>query len=280
MQTVAIAGVGLLGGSFALALRKAGFTGRILGVSSPATIEKAIARKVIDEGLPLEAAVRASDLIYLAQPIQTIVQTIRQIGPWLKPDALVTDVGSTKRQILKAAAESLSPHLFLGGHPMAGKESSGVEHADADLFRGRRYILSPLSGGSPTSPLRIEFENWIDAIGATRVVMDAETHDRTVAYTSHLPQLLSTTLGGLLVSAAAPEEPWRVAGPGLDDMLRLSGSGYHVWSDILETNQDFILEALQSYRGQLDGTIAALTDKTLQSCFAEGTKAFYKVRHR
>ena len=132
MKTVAIAGVGLIGGSFALALRKAGFKGRIVGVSSAATIDKAFALGVIDEALPLAEAAADADLVYLSQPISRIIETLGV----LDTDALVTDAGSTKAVICETARK-LKRGRFVGGHPMAGKESRGVEQADADLFRGR-----------------------------------------------------------------------------------------------------------------------------------------------
>ncbi|HSV13378.1 MAG TPA: prephenate dehydrogenase/arogenate dehydrogenase family protein, partial [Tepidisphaeraceae bacterium] len=135
MNTVAIAGVGLIGGSFALALRKAGFQGTIIGVSSPATVQKALSLGVIDEAMPLAEAVSAADLVYLAQPISQILETLDV----LDTDALVTDAGSTKAVICDRARRL---KRFVGGHPMAGKESRGVEHADADLFRGRPYVLT------------------------------------------------------------------------------------------------------------------------------------------
>ena len=147
MKTVVIAGVGLIGGSFALALRKAGFTGRILGVSSPETIRKAVALGAIDRGAGLEEAVDSADLIYLAQPISRILEMLPRIGEFARPSALITDAGSTKSQIVDAAAHSIRGRQFLGGHPMAGKEARGVEAAEAGLFEGRTYILTPRDPG-------------------------------------------------------------------------------------------------------------------------------------
>src|ERR1700730_14951178 len=143
METVAIFGVGLIGGSFALALKKAGFKGAIVGVSSPATIEAPRACGAIDEALPSEEAARQADLIYLAQPISRILETLPRLNPWVRPDALVTDAGSTKGAIVALASKMLTGAPFLGGHPLGGKEQRGVEHADPDLFRSRHYVLTP-----------------------------------------------------------------------------------------------------------------------------------------
>ena len=137
MQTVAIFGVGLIGGSFALALRRAGFKGEILGVSSGSTISEALRLGVIDRGVPLEEAALASDLVYLAQPIRQIIETLSLLSGRLKPGALVTDAGSTKVEIVKQGKRLLGPGQFLGGHPMAGKEVRGVAAAEAGLFQGR-----------------------------------------------------------------------------------------------------------------------------------------------
>src|SRR5438270_3074666 len=143
MNTVAIFGVGLIGGSFALALRKAGFSGRILGVSSPETLRRALDLHVIDEGVAAEAAARSADLIYLAQPILRIIDSLPQLEAAARPGALITDAGSTKKTIVDRASEVISRCQFLGGHPMAGRERRGVEAAEADLFRGRPYVLTP-----------------------------------------------------------------------------------------------------------------------------------------
>ncbi|MDQ6705602.1 MAG: prephenate dehydrogenase/arogenate dehydrogenase family protein, partial [Acidobacteriota bacterium] len=144
MRTVAIVGVGLIGGSFGLAMRAAGFDGRIIGVSSNRTTRAAIDLGAIDEGLPMDRAVPIADLIYLAQPIGRILDTIRHLDSFRpQPGALVTDAGSTKNAIVSAARASLHACQFLGGHPMAGKETRGVESADSQLFAGRPYVLTP-----------------------------------------------------------------------------------------------------------------------------------------
>src|SRR3954453_14317993 len=139
MQCVAIAGVGLIGGSFGLALRRGGFTGSIIGVSSPRTIEAACERGAIDRGVTLEEAAESADLLLLAQPISVILETIDRLAPIARPECLITDAGSTKAEIVSRAA---SLPNFIGAHPMAGKETSGIESADASLFIGRPWILA------------------------------------------------------------------------------------------------------------------------------------------
>ncbi len=145
MRIVGIVGVGLIGGSFGLALRAAGFGGEILGVSSASSIEEGVARGAIDRGATLEEAASTCDLLLLSLPISGILETLRQLDPLVRPEALVTDVGSTKQAIAEEAQRSLRRCAFLGGHPMAGKELRGVAAADADLFRGRPGCSRPIS---------------------------------------------------------------------------------------------------------------------------------------
>ena len=238
-QTVSVVGVGLIGGSFALALRKAGFTGEIIGVSSPRTIAAALERKVIDRSLPLAEAAGQSDAIFLAQPIAQILETLDVIDQHVRPGTLITDAGSTKRQIVKRAAQQIRRGRFVGGHPMAGKEARGVEAADAELFRGRPWVLT----GSSNADEQV-LSNWIRKFGARLVTLDAMEHDRLVALVSHVPQLMSTALG-LMIDESG--EAAKVAGPAALDLTRLALSPYDIWRDILATNANEIDQALGAY---------------------------------
>lgn len=252
METVAVVGVGLIGGSFALGLRKAGFAGRILGVSSEATLRRALDREVVDEGCALETALARADLVYLAQPIGRILELIPTLDDLVRPGVLITDAGSTKQRIVKLALESIRRARFLGGHPLAGKEKRGVAAADPDLFRGRTYFLTPLDFADlETSPAR-EFVEWIRRLGAVPCPVSAEDHDRMVAATSHLAQLASTALACTVADLLQPSEAARAAGPGLLDTTRLALSPYEIWSDILATNPGEIDRALAAYIAQLE----------------------------
>jgi prephenate dehydrogenase len=265
-RTVAIAGVGLIGGSFALALRKAGFQGRIIGVSSQRTIAAALSRGVIDEALPLRDAAAQADLIYLAQPIEKILENLAELDSAAGPGTLVTDAGSTKRLIVERAA-TLRNVRFVGGHPMAGKETRGVESAEADLFRGRPYVLT----GSDA-----ELEGWIGRIGARLVKLDAREHDRLVALVSHLPQLLSTTLAGMLGEEPASAS---VAGPAALDMTRLALSPYEIWRDIIATNTAGIDGALAALIARLEQLRRDLADDSkLRQAFAQGARGASLLR--
>lgn len=270
---IAIVGVGLIGGSFALAMRKAGYTGRILGVSSPRTIETALKHNVIDEGVELEEAARQADLIYLSQPIAQILEAIPKLAGWIGPETLVTDAGSTKLEIVRCAEAHLPAGAFVGGHPMAGKESRGVESADAELFRGRTYILTAEKGER-----RAVYDWLIDTIqrfGCRIVTLSAEEHDRIVSYYSHVPQLASTALAAMIEKV---EGNGRIAGPGLLDMTRLAMSSYGVWRDILETNGSSIRLALDDYIAFLQHLREVLTEPEMEQIFDAGARLAKSIR--
>jgi len=256
VNTVAIVGVGLIGGSFALALRKAGFQGKLIGVSSPTTVQKALTLRVIDEALPLSEAAAAADLIYLSLPISQILDTLDV----LETDALVTDAGSTKAVICERGRKL---KRFVGGHPMAGKESRGVEHADADLFRGRPYVLTAREPG---------LESWIERFGARLVFLDPTEHDHQVAFVSHLPQLLSTTLAALLSGKE------NVAGPAAADLTRLALSPYDIWRDIFATNAEPIDAALGTFIARLEEVRAQLHSSDLEAVFSQAAASARALR--
>ncbi len=278
MQTVVIAGVGLIGGSFALALRQAGFEGRIWGVSSPHTIREALRLGVIDEGLPLDQAVPQADLVYLAQPIGRILDTLHHLDPLVKPEALVTDAGSTKGQIVATAHRHLRRCAFLGGHPMAGKESRGVAAADGALFRDRTYVLTPAAQQDLESAQAREFWRWIERIGARPVVIGPDEHDRVVSLTSHLPQLASTALAAVVAEGIEFDEQLAISGPGLIDSTRLALSAYELWRDILATNADAIEQALGAYIARLEHLRENLRSRQLQEEFTAAATLAQRLR--
>lgn len=275
IQTVAIVGVGLIGGSFALALRDAGFHGEIVGVSSPPAIEAGLRFGAISRGVTLEEAAAVADLLYLAQPVDRILESIELLGRLLTRNCLITDGGSTKAAIVGKASEHILSAAFLGGHPMAGKEQRGVEAADSQLFRGRPYILCP----SDTSPSRFEadFRNWLIRIGANVLEMPAEEHDATVALTSHLPQLLSTALAETLARRDNPHLR-NVFGGGLLDMTRLALSSADLWLSILETNKLPVAEALDEFIYTLNGLRQAIGHEELRHYFTRASEYSAELR--
>jgi prephenate dehydrogenase len=278
LRSAAIVGVGLIGGSFGLALKKAGFTGEILGVSSESAIAEALGRGAIDRGVPLAEAARQADLIYLAQPIGRIMDTLRRLDGLVKEDTLITDAGSTKSAIVSLAREVIRRGQFLGGHPMAGKAKRGVAEAEADLFVGRTYVLTPTSEADLETPRVAELLGWIERIGAIRVVMGPDRHDEVVSFTSHLPQLASTALAATAADNLESAEDLQVAGPGLADMTRLAGSAYEIWRDILATNTDSIDRALEAYISRLEYLRENLRTRAMQEEFDAGAALASRLR--
>jgi prephenate dehydrogenase len=278
VKRVAIVGVGLIGASFALALRKAGFDGEIIGVSSPRSIEAGLAAGAIARGASLEEAAESADLIYLAQPIDRILNTLPRLGRIAPPDCLITDAGSTKREIIAAAAEHVRRAAFVGGHPMAGKESRGAESADADLFRNRPYVLAtdlvPKVHAETHLPA---IREWLQRIGAVVYEMSAAEHDRTVALTSHLPQLLSTALAATLAKQQTSAVS-RVFGPGLMDMTRLALSAPEVWMSVLESNRDAVLDAIGNYQETLSNLRENLERGELNDVFGTASRFAQSLR--
>jgi prephenate dehydrogenase len=278
MKTVAIVGTGLIGASFGLALRQAGFSGTILGVSSERAVADAIAAGAIDRGLPLAEAVGQADLVFLAQAIGRILDTIRLLDPQVRPGALVTDAGSTKTEIVDAARQNIGRAQFLGGHPMAGKEQRGAAAADGRLFRGRTWVLTPDEPAELETPAAAEFRGWLEKIGARLVVLDSERHDHLVALTSHLAQLASTALASTVADTVTGGLELRVAGPGLSDMTRLALSSFELWRDILATNSEHIDRALALYIQKLEHVRENLRTRQLQEEFANAADLASRLR--
>jgi len=274
MKTVAIVGTGLIGSSFGLALRAAGFDGEIVGVSSERALAGALAAGAIDRGAPLGDALVDADLVFLSQTIGRILDTIRHVNLMVKPGALVTDAGSTKCEIVDVARQSITRCQFLGGHPMAGKEKRGPESADAALFQGRPWVLTPDEPSELDTEAATEFADWLERIGARQVVLDPLEHDRLVAMTSHLPQLASTALGATLADTRGTE----VSGSGLMDMTRLALSSYELWRDILATNAEAIERALSLYIQELEHIRENLRTRQLQEEFERGARLAEKLR--
>jgi prephenate dehydrogenase len=277
MDTVAIVGVGLIGGSFGLALKKAGFTGRILGVSSAGTVREARQLGAIDDAVTLPEAAARADWIYLAQPIGRILDTIRHLDSLVRPGMLVTDAGSTKETIVNQAGRSIRRCQFLGGHPLAGKEKRGVSAADPDLFTNRTYVLTPTDPAELDTPQAQEFREWLHRIGAKPFVLKPAEHDRIVSYTSHVAQLAATGLAATVSEHVAPDE-LAISGPGLIDSTRLALSAYELWRDILATNTTAIERALSDYIQKLDHIRQNLRTRQLQEEFEHAAALASKLR--
>ena len=288
---LAVLGTGLICGSFALAARRA-FPGiRTVGWDKPSVLERALELRVVDEARPeLPHALEGADLVYIALPVGLAIERLPEIARHVPGHALVTDACSTKRAICAAAEKCFSEGvLFLGGHPMAGSEVSGIDGADAALFQGAKYALISAESGSlsgeqlsraaESDPRIAGFLGLIEAIGARPVWIDAAAHDRAAAFVSHLPQLVSVALAGVTREATDQTGlPLTLAGRGLRDALRLAGSPYSVWRDIVLTNTDNLDMALDRLTQAIEHLRAHLRQRELEEEFSAANDV-YKLLH-
>ena len=283
-RRVAVIGTGLIGGSFALALRKYFPDSLIVGWDKPAVLRHALERGAIHEAIPdLALAVAGADLVYVALPVGHTIEMLPEIARQSATNALVTDACSTKRSICAAAKESFHDvgALFLGGHPMAGKEISGIDAAEANLFRGSKYALIR-SAAKETSTKQHEprvaaFIDLIEKLGAEPIWLEAEAHDRAAAVISHLPQLLAVALAGVVRNQTDETGlPVTLAGRGLRDALRLAGSPYSVWRDIILTNSDNLERVLDQMIGALEQLRGDLRTRALEDEFTAAGE-LYKI---
>jgi prephenate dehydrogenase len=249
IRQISIIGTGLIGGSLALALKKYGFHGRIVGCDRAPVLERARNKGAIDSGEahPVDAC-RGSQIVVLATPVGAIIEMIGRVGPALPAETLLTDVGSTKAEVLAKAATVFGEKAgrrFLAGHPMAGKEHAGVEFADPDLFQGAAWFLCPVPKQDVYQELSGEYLEWVERVGGRVASLDAESHDELCAWISHLPQMISTALAACLVDEFGANAPLLEAGGrALREMTRISGSPYSMWRDIALTNKKHLGEAL------------------------------------
>src|SRR5258707_2251323 len=255
-RQVTIIGTGLIGGSLGLALKKRQLAGRIVGCDRAPVLERAQDCGAIEAGTTDPAdAVRGSDLVVLATPVIAILDLIGRLGPMLPAKTLVTDVGSTKVEVVQRAAKSFGRNAgqrFLAGHPMAGKEYAGVEFADADLFEGAAWLFTPLPGQNVHAGQCGEFIHCAEKMGARIAVVEASEHDRFCAWISLLPQMISTALAAALVDEFGPDAPvLDIGGRALREMTRISGSPYSMWRDIAITNKKNIAHVLQKLEQRL-----------------------------
>jgi len=281
IQRVAILGTGLIGGSFARALRKYTPDMQIVGWDRAEVVLQARETAAIDEGFfeSLEPAIRRADLIYVALPVGTTLDLLPELAHHAPPHALVTDAGSTKMRIWQAASElfveEVGP-IFLAGHPMAGRELSGLANADADLFQNATYALVG-QAEDMHDPRITAFVKIIEKIGARPLWLGAQQHDYAVGLASHLPQLTAVALGSFLYDRLDENGlPITLAGLGLRDTLRLAGSPYSTWRDIILTNREVLSAALDLLARRLEDLRERLGSRDLEADF-DAANELYKL---
>lgn len=278
-ERVAVLGTGLVGGSFALALRCAYPQTRVVGWDVPHIAQQAVDRGAVHEAAgSLAQAIEGADLVYLALPVGATLDLLPTIGAYPDRKWLVTDACSTKVSVCQMAEKHFrEPARFIGGHPIAGKELAGVENADPDLFRGSKYVLI---ANAEDSDGRLEkFTSLIRGFGAEVAWCDAETHDWAVGIVSHLPQLASIALARVILDELDETGlPVSLAGSGLRDVLRLAGSPYSVWRDICFTNTENISRSLDRLSQAIDQLRTILRSRELENEFHSANE-LYKILH-
>ena len=283
-EQLGLIGCGLMGGSFALALKRAGLVKRIVGYSnSPFTTERARQMGVIDVEAPSALlAVSGADIVLLAVPVSATEATFKAIRHLLTPNTLVMDVGSTKRDVVDAARRVLRDQVgcFVPAHPITGKEVSGVEHADANLYNGKQVILTPIEC-TFTAQLSKATSLWT-ALGCHVVQMSPQAHDAAYAAVSHLPHLIAFALMNSISGQSHGADYLSLAGPGFRDFTRIAASDPKVWRDILLANREELLaqsKIFQQSLESLENLIASNDGDSLERLIeqASGTRASWRI---
>ncbi|MDM0113543.1 prephenate dehydrogenase/arogenate dehydrogenase family protein [Variovorax sp. J22R133] len=280
-EQLGLIGCGLMGGSFALALKRAKLVKRVVGYSkSPSTTERAKQLGVIDVAAPSALlAVSGADIVLIAVPVAASEATFKAIRHGIGTDALVMDVGSTKGDVIEAARSGLQGRLgnFVPAHPIAGKEAAGVEHADASLFTGRQVVLTPIKA-TFRSNIQRATQAWT-GIGAHVSTMTHEAHDAAFAAVSHLPHLLAFAFINGLAAQPDGQRFLELAGPGFRDFTRIAAGDPTMWRDVLLANREQVLRQSQAFRQSLS-ELEALMSSGNQQALEHAIAASSRVRSR
>jgi prephenate dehydrogenase len=274
---VAIVGVGLIGGSFALGLKAAGLASRVTGVGrSQANLKRAVELGVIDDIATGPEVYETADLILIATPVGQMARVMREIAPRIKANAVVTDGGSTKSDVAALAREHFGARLarFVPAHPIAGAELSGVEAARVDLYQGKKVVIAALPETTPDAVAKVRAA-W-EACGAKIFEMNPVQHDETFAAVSHLPHLLAFALVDDIASRPQADQLFQYAASGFRDFTRIAGSSVEMWRDIAVANQPALLAELDAYLAALTrmrALLAAGDGEALAAVFAHARQA-------
>ncbi|RFO96870.1 prephenate dehydrogenase/arogenate dehydrogenase family protein [Rhodoferax lacus] len=266
-EQLGLIGCGLMGGSFALALKQAGLVKRVVGYSkSPSTTERARQMGIIDIEAPSALlAVSGADIVLIAVPVSATEATFKTIKHLVTPDMLIMDVGSTKRDVIDAARRALREHvgLFVPAHPIAGKEVSGIENADADLYAGKQVILTPIER-TLAPQLQKAHELWT-RLGCKVLTLTPEQHDASYAAVSHLPHLIAFALMNAIAGQPDGKNYLSLAGPGFRDFTRIAASEPKVWRDILLSNREELLAQSKIFQRNLQALEVMISSGNAQA---------------
>ena len=269
---VAIVGLGLMGGSLAVALKRVRPRWTLVACDETSVLEDARKRSLINEGeTDPKKAVRDADVVFLASPVETIAQHVKMLAGDFREGAVVSDLGSTKRRIMKEAEALPDGVRFVGGHPMAGKASSGLDAADGQLFEGAAWALVTTNPDNKATQSALEIvKDIVRAVGARPILVDAETHDRAVAVVSQLPQLIALVL---CQQAGEVDHALDLAGPAFRNLSRLASSSSPLWHDIFTSNRDMVREAIAALEKRLGQARSDLERTGLEPHFEAAKKA-------
>ncbi len=277
-EQLGLIGCGLMGGSFALAMKRAGLVKRVVGYSkSPSTTERARQMGVIDVEAPSALlAVSGADIVLLAVPVSATEATLKAIKHLVTANTLIMDVGSTKRDVVDAARRVLGVHVatFVPAHPVTGKEVSGVDHADPDLYVGKQVVLTPIER-TMTAKLKQAVDLWT-ALGCKVIQMSPESHDAAFAAVSHLPHLIAFALINGITGQNHGKDFLSLAGPGFRDFTRIAASDPKVWRDILLANREELLAQSRIFQDTLQAmerTIASGNADALENLINQASAA-------
>lgn len=274
-KKVSIVGLGLIGGSLGLAIKRKIPHVEILGSDEKTVLDEALAIGAVDRVYPKNAVcecVRQADLVFLSTPIQEIIRLLPQITECIVPGTLITDVGSTKKKICEEASiHFVKDRYFIGGHPMAGSEGHGISWADALLFENAVYVLTP----GPDTPVAKaqQLGNMLERLGAKVLFLSPSLHDQIAAAVSHLPQMVAVALVNL-VSKHQKDSPLflKLAAGGFRDMTRIASSPYYIWKDIMQTNQEEILRFINELIHELEDMRSAIPHTAMENMFQNAAK--------
>lgn len=281
-ETVTIVGMGLIGGSYGLAIRKRGLATHVIGVSRrESTLQAAKSLRACNETTPdLPFGCSRADLVLLCAPVSQIPSHAAVIADSLRPGSIVSDAGSTKAEIVRSCEQSLQGKThFVGGHPMAGSEKSGIENASADLFEGATYVFTPTIHTDPEALHKMQ--QFAESLGARPVILDPEEHDAVAALTSHLPHAVAFSLASSIWHGNENKNALRaLAASGFRDTTRLADSSAELWSGIFLQNRQFVLQALDQFQtklGELRAAIVANDEHAVEQLLSEATMSRRKV---
>ena len=286
-EQLGLIGCGLMGGSFALALKRAGLVKRVVGYSkSPSTTEKARQMGVIDVEAPSALlAVSGADVVLLAVPVSATEAAFKAVRHLITNNMLIMDVGSTKRDVVDAARRVLRDHAgsFVPCHPITGKEVSGVEHADPDLYSGKQVILTPIDRTNPGHLKRAQ-DVW-EAIGCKVVQMTPEAHDAAFAAVSHMPHMIAFALMHAITNQPEGKDFLPLAGPGFRDFTRIAASDPKMWRDILLANRHELIEQSKIFQRSLHNMLQMIEDGNGEGLedmieLASHTRAHWRMGHK